>query len=432
MKSALWGAPLLLLLCTAAGPIELSLPLDGHYRPGKYIPVKFRADFAASSSGYVELGAQGAVPTRIFLSEGEGQGIAPLLLIGSNRQITWRASRDSGRLDGPLKGVGEGQRLVGFTTVDLPFAKELFKDDSIIPILLDITDPIPGPAVAWEALDAVVLDATAARPEDDKLAGLLAGGVVVAYRSVVKPDERWPWKRRGEYWVLSADIAGPRFSSEYPVPFAPIQGWEAGWSAPLRWRIVLYGVVFAILALGLSLMRLRFTPLMLLGLSMLFCGLLAVWARGKSAVLIRGVEIRIVNEQMTQSDRWSYFAAANNASLQYLWDAPVCRPLFEQSGDRALSGLVLQCDSSGNPSEFIYRLRATMKLAILCRSVTPSVQQMKTQDVPATAPPLSLVRRLYLRPEDALVGEIVEPSAIRPEPAGNELWRPILIRHASQ
>src|SRR5437667_4015140 len=105
------AAPLVSLISDAAAPIETSLPLDGYYRPGKYIPIRFRAYSEAAISQTLEFSADSAVPTRLLLSEGNGQGIAPLLLIGSNRQIVWRKSSVSGRIEPPLKSVGEGQRL---------------------------------------------------------------------------------------------------------------------------------------------------------------------------------------------------------------------------------------------------------------------------------------------------------------------------------
>src|ERR1044071_3834462 len=132
------AAPLFFLLCAAAGPIEVSLPLEGYYRPGKYIPIRFRASLDERSAAGLEFSAEGAIATRVVLSEGKGQGIAPLLLIGSNRQIAWRAPGIAGKIDTSLRSVGDGEHLVGFTTLDVPFAKRLFDEESIIPIRLDM------------------------------------------------------------------------------------------------------------------------------------------------------------------------------------------------------------------------------------------------------------------------------------------------------
>ena len=56
----------------------------------------------------------------------------------------------------------------------------------------------------------IILDATSAtRLEQSQLASLLACGVTVAVRSDTPPFPTWPWRRMGDYAVLSYTPAGP-------------------------------------------------------------------------------------------------------------------------------------------------------------------------------------------------------------------------------
>src|SRR5437867_3467375 len=73
----------------------------------------------------------------------------------------------------------------------------LFPGKVIVPVALDLGRPLLMPAAAYEALDAVLLDApSAARVTESQLSVLLAGGVAVAVRSDEKPAGGWPWHRQ--------------------------------------------------------------------------------------------------------------------------------------------------------------------------------------------------------------------------------------------
>src|SRR2546429_286735 len=103
------------------------LPLGGYWRPGKYMPVRVMAREAGNS---LEIGGDGVVPVRLRLREGRFDGVVPLLVISEPRGIG----------DRPMRQVRPEQRLVGFTTIDIPFAQELFAGDTIVPIQLSAAD----------------------------------------------------------------------------------------------------------------------------------------------------------------------------------------------------------------------------------------------------------------------------------------------------
>src|SRR5205807_2470341 len=95
-----------------------------------------------------------------------------------------------------------------------------------ISIPLDSADPLPGPAVAWTALDGVVLDAAAmARIDHDRRSTLLAGGVVLAVAADAMPDTVWPWRREGSLWVLRHLPVGPADQPVDERAYAPTAAW---------------------------------------------------------------------------------------------------------------------------------------------------------------------------------------------------------------
>src|SRR5947208_2880831 len=216
----------MLLPGRASAAVEVTVPLGGYWRPGKYMPVRVMAREAGNS---LEIGGDGVVPVRLRLREGRFDGVVPLLVISEPRGIG----------DRPMRQVRPEQRLVGFTTIDIPFAQELFAGDTIVPIQLSAADPLPGAAAAWEMLDAVVLDNTVSNVTEQKLRELGTCGVVVAWR----PGE-----------VSRPNTIGPRAASEDLAAFAPVQGWAADGPVAFRRGVMLCAVAFSIIALGVGLM----------------------------------------------------------------------------------------------------------------------------------------------------------------------------------
>src|SRR5688572_8116356 len=90
---------LLPLLMVIAGPlhaqVELSFPLEGFFRPGKYMPVRYGARNSPHSTGLLYLSAAGAVSTRIVLENGQASGIAPFLPVESALgELRWQFRPD--------------------------------------------------------------------------------------------------------------------------------------------------------------------------------------------------------------------------------------------------------------------------------------------------------------------------------------------------
>ena len=233
----------------AAADLSVTLPLGPYYRPGKYIPVHITATVLENSDSWLVLAADnvssdptdislGAGRTSINLRQGHIDAIVPwLVLDGRAKRPRLFLEKVDDFAQGPeLKPLGESERLVGWTTPDEPFARQLLHGaPKIIPIALDPAEPIKGDAAAWEMFDAIILDATSAtRLEQSQLASLLACGVTVAVRSDTPPFPAWPWKRVGDYSVLQYQPIGPVAAGFHADAYLPVANWQAGWPWPFR------------------------------------------------------------------------------------------------------------------------------------------------------------------------------------------------------
>src|SRR4051812_33704573 len=174
--------PILLLLSSfplphssfAVADLSVTLPLGPYYRPGKYIPVHVTATLLENSDSWLVVAADnvtsnptdislGAGRTSINLRQGRIDAVVPwLVLDGRAKRPKLFVEKSEDFAQGPeLKLLGESERLVGWTTPDEAFARQLLHGaPKIIPIALDPADPIKGHAAAWEMLDAIILDAT--------------------------------------------------------------------------------------------------------------------------------------------------------------------------------------------------------------------------------------------------------------------------------
>src|SRR5579859_2103184 len=159
---------LALAMPRAAGGVEVSLPLEGHYRPGKFLPIRI----AHAAGAEVQISAPGCLTT-VIGNPGEGEIMAPFLAVSDSVALQVLNAAPLG-----LKPLGEGQRLVVTADADGAVAREMFVGDELIIVPLDMNRPLLEPVSAWTGVDAVVLSPPArARLSDRQIPILLAGGV---------------------------------------------------------------------------------------------------------------------------------------------------------------------------------------------------------------------------------------------------------------
>ena len=420
--------------------LSVSLPLGPWYRPGKYIPVhvtasltspgKHRLGLAAANVSAAADISQGAGRDAINLADGRVDAVVPWFVTDGRAKHPRLFVEESFEfIDGPeLKLLGESERLVGWTTPDEPFARQLLHGPpKLIPIALDPAQPIKGNPAAWEMLDAVILDAdSGARLDESQIAGLLAGGVTIAIRTDRPPFPGWPWKRQGEYAVLKYDPAGPDGTGStaagfHEKAFLPIVDWQAGRPWEFRRRVLIIAAVCCILLLAIALWRPRMTWLWTLALTGAITFALGKWWATTATVQQAGGEIIVLNDGgLTQTDAWTYQTSSAPRPSTLQW-SDITRPIFASRGGADDIWISLSCDSTGRPTQFDIRIPANRKLAFLSRTAGP--HSPKTQPNPTITSPLTpFANEIYLKEGGKIPGQL--PAAATPQ---FQQWNAVII-----
>lgn len=426
--------------------ISIALPLQGHYRPGRAMPVRVTGRIDAPSD-LLTLRARGAVTTLIPPRDGRIDATFAWLSIREITDVSWSIEPATQHaLDLPLHPLEENERLIGYAGGDPAALKPMFANDTLIGVALDSLAPLPGPIAAWSALDGLVLDASAAaRVSEAQLAGLLASGTVVAVISRARPGGAWPWQRRDGYWIVRAPVAGPT-SAYSPAAYAPAQLWQRGWPADLRRHIVLAALLFTLLVTAATLFtrhaehsradvpRRRWISLMVVSRSspiivLLVCaaGIAGAWIwRSRQSLNIRaGGSILVVGSAIVQQDHWTYLAALRAASAEFALSRGT-HPVFGYRGQSQQMNLQVVCDASGNARLLRYRLLPGQLLAIQSRTVRAERRDLEAAlpiragALPITSPLRGMAEDLYVGAGDRVAGQM--------PPDLPEDWDAVIIR----
>jgi hypothetical protein len=378
----------------AAAQVSVSLPFEGHYHPGRFMPVRI---IAPAHQPTIELTAHGALPL-VFENPKEGEAIIPFLPVSDSI----KSFQVVGAQSVALVPVRDNQRVVAFVDSDPDIANTLYPGDQILPITLDLNHPFLDPPLAWTGLDAVALSPAAlAHLTDSQISTLLAAGVVLIVRDPNVPDARWPWQRLANAWVLRHHIAGPQDPLR-PEAYTPTYSWDHGLPAASRGQIVLMAAVFSILALGISLWRSRvavycFVAFCALAVSMIW---LTYLRHPPQLMMQKTVAIR--DNRLTQSDDWEWRACLRDSHFVQ----PISKttmPIFASIHQLEQSKIRLICNSQGQPVSYEFSLAPNQSLAFVTRSVlsTPGLPSFAAVDLAWK----DFVDDLYIMPGDELSGE---------------------------
>ncbi|HZK82547.1 MAG TPA: hypothetical protein VFC46_15800, partial [Humisphaera sp.] len=190
-----------------AADATLTLPLQGYYRPGHYMPVRVSA--RCDSPGAVfSLRATNALTTQIKADGDTIDATVPWLSIRTIRDVNWSLGPADHPIELPLHPLEDDERLIGYAGADADALAPSFPGKKLIRVELNVADPLPGDVTAWESLDGIVLDSSAAgRLYESTVSALLSAGTTIAIRQSQKPGGGWPWKRQGAYWIMRAGVA---------------------------------------------------------------------------------------------------------------------------------------------------------------------------------------------------------------------------------
>ncbi len=426
MKNAIPFILLLALAVKAHATVDVQLPLQGYYHPGRYMPVTVRA--TGESPAWVTLKADGAVPT-VVASPPVGVDVTvPWLVVrqGATR-LTSAVGADERPVEVELRALDESkQRLVAvYDASAVDFAKTLFPGREVIAL----TNPpglLAGPAAAWEALDGAVLDRM---PPPERVAALLAAGTTLAVRESDAPRDNWPWQLVGDYWVLRPAIVGPRGATAGGA-YDPPQMWDPGRPPAARRQAVLLGVVFALLAVGVSLWRSRLMIVAMLGLCAVSTLAALAWRRQLSPIIEANGGVIVTSDDFTQRDDWIYRRHLEPTPGS-IAGAGLLKPVFASAAQIARTSIRLDVAGRDDASlRFSYRLEPGWTLAFLTRRAAPA----RWPGAPTTPvnSPLREIAPLYLVPGLTLAGELPDqlPSGESP-PAGVDRWPAVVIERSS-
>jgi hypothetical protein len=372
---------------------SISLPLQGYCKPGRYFPVRVQASVGSSSTS---ISGDGCMT--VVVDGSAGSMVTPVLVEREPHEII------CGNQHLPLHAAGAGERLVGgLDGAEIQMAAAIFPGSRLIPISLDTGELLPGPAVAWETLDAIVLPAEIfSRVSDFQRSTLLGGGVTLIAVGPLPPDFRWPWHPVGSVWVLSCSLAGPGGDLVNPNVYAAVVNWTPGWSSAVRGQVMGVGALLVLGTIGLSLWPGRLSMGISIGLLLAASGGVAYWRHTLGAVDHAGGDVIINKGSMTQLDQYVYERAREDNAQLIPW-AGCTHPLFNTPSAVERSQMVLHQSDSGELA-FSYQAKAGHTLAFLRREVRPGV--VLPMDLSNNSPMQEVARSEYRDAEHRIVGQI--------------------------
>lgn len=366
----------------------VSLPTDGYYRPGRYMPVVVEPNGAE-----VVVSGPGVLTTRV--APGGGRVLVPVLVTGP---LVGRLEAAGDIIEpGLLRPLEPGERLVAARSGE---GRALFDESTrLVHVPVERLLSMPAPAAAWTVLDGVVLEQAeyAALPAAT-IDVLAAAGCAIAVRASAPPDAR-PWQSGGEWQVLRPAIAGPTRTAVGGAlgegAYAPTYAWQAGWSGPMRRNLLMVGMAIAAAAVSASAMR-RHTMTCVLGVALLACGGVGAWWSRTAFVFSTSGRVIVLPAADraggdVQQDVWAYQTAQRDAEAAYLW-RELTWPMFASERHREGLGMELRCAADGSPRAFAYRLPTSQVVAFLSRSRGDKPGHIGRE---ARSPMVELVRHVY-------------------------------------
>lgn len=411
-----WWVPsslllLLLGICFSTSRVQsaviITLPTQGYYRPGRYMPVKMEGQTPSDS---ITLLGRETVPTEIARPDSMNVIVPWLIVSDMANDARWESAGGQNR---PLSlhALSDEQRLVGFAGAPAEAASLLFAGNPIVPVRLDESRPLLEPVEAWECLDAVVLSApAAARVDEAHRTALLAAGTIIAVRADRPPDDHWPWQLRGGFWVLQYKPAGPRAIIE-PDAYGPVQGSDLGRPIAFRRSLMLAAVLFCILSMATLLWRSRWAVLGFILVCVLFMVGIVEWYSRQSPVLQLASAIRIDAGPISQLDLWTWQSSVRptDASVRY---AGLTHPILATIRQIDRSRLRLVCRPDGRPERFTFHLNRGESLAMQSRQL--GVASPLPKLAPASEPWASFADAFYVPAGRRILGQYQPAGATVP------------------
>jgi hypothetical protein len=384
----------------ASAEVNLSFPLQGHYRAGRYMPVRITT---ANETGVVTIDATAAMPTAITVNAGTDVIVPWLATSTSLKNVHWSMNGHGPHaVDSPMVPAGDDEKLVGFAGEPPGDVAAVFPGNRIVPVALDLSRPLLEPVQAWETLDAIVLSPAALARLDENHRGLLvASGMTLAVGTDAAPDVNWPWERLGKYWVLRHHISGPT-TAIVPSAYLPTYGWERGWPASFRRSVIFIVILFCIFGTGVLLWRSRWSVAIFVALCAITIGGFTAWYASQSPVLQLTAGVMTRHGPMSQFDLWTWESPIRGSTASFP-AAGFTHPVFDNRRQIEQSQIRLECTPDGQPDRFMFNLEANQSLAFLTRLVR--LDDTRLPLLPASRSLGDFVGELYLGAGEHAAGQ---------------------------
>lgn len=367
------------------------------------MPVRVAGTTPASDS---TIAADGAVPTQ-FESTASTATIVPLLIFGTDVN---ELSVDNVSITPPpaLRPLASHQQLVAVAGGGDRLAAKMFPGESIVTIHVDPLDPLPGPPLAWQTLDALIVDGPWPGSFDvHKLPALLAGGTEVAVHSQDRPADLLPWESIDGGWVLRPLIAGPMGCDGNEQAYVPTLGWHPDLPGPVRVRVILAGVLFSLAVLACLLLPSRFMLTGIMLATVLALITIGAWQENSAVICCARGSIALDAKALLQSDRWQFIAARQSTGatcdcIGETW------PVFADPSQAKSVNVALHWN--GDAGRFSFDLPANGKLAFVSRMLQPqSAASTAGTAIQPDSPMADLARALYLHGREQITQEPAPP-----------------------
>jgi hypothetical protein len=405
--------------------VELTSPIENYVRTGRCSAIQISGD--GLGGGTLTLSGQGIIPIQVPITAGRVDAAVPLMSQGEPpAELSWSDGAASGTSAVSPRILGADERLVvvaGDPADTAGLLAELFPGKRAVLVHLDLSrSRLLHPAMAFESVDAVLLDlSSAARMDESQLRTLLGAGTAIAIDSPRQPIAGWPWRQLRRWWVLQHDVGGPRSGAE-PEINKPTQIWNLAWPESMRSSIVLTAAIVSILIVGVTLLRPR-----ILGVigALAICIAVAVWAAIYGArlpsTIVAGGEVLLSEGALTQRDRYTYVAARKETIATIPAAEGITKPVLWQR--RPIAGLSFRliCAADGAPDHYESTMPANFKVAFLSRLV--SVDAPPTNVDPHVTAPIGLFAdQLY---PGKMLGQTTLPPA---DASQGQWWGTVVMR----